>query len=92
MRSLSVEDPRATVLCDLGEDICPDDPNYTMVSLLRKVVPPILSKNPKIRDPYPNVDLASGSLLHACGLTDSDYYTVLFGNVSGCGYCDPNRL
>jgi citrate synthase len=76
---LRVEDPRATVFMELGEELCPDDVNYRMVSMLRKVVPPILSENPKISDPYPNVDLASGSLLHACGLTNSDYYTVLFG-------------
>nr|MDA3963472.1 citrate synthase [Planctomycetota bacterium] len=49
------------------------------VKLLREVAPPILAKNPKISDPFANVDLASGSLLHACGLTDPDYYTVLFG-------------
>lgn len=76
---LKVEDPRATVLMELGDEICPQDVNYRMVSMLRKVVPPILGKNPKISDPYPNVDLASGSLLHACGLENSDYYTVLFG-------------
>ena len=76
---LRVEDPRATVFMELGESLCADDVNYRMVSMLRKVVPEILGKNPKISNPYPNVDLGSGSLLHACGLTDSDFYTVLFG-------------
>ena len=36
-------------------------------------------ENPKISNPYPNVDAVSGSLLHAAGLRDDDYYTVLFG-------------
>ncbi len=76
---LRVEDPRATTLCDLGEKLCADDINFHMVQTLRKVVPEILSENPKISNPYPNVDLASGALLHASGLTDPDYYTVLFG-------------
>ncbi|TVR45303.1 MAG: citrate (Si)-synthase [Planctomycetota bacterium] len=76
---LKVEDPRATVLIELGERLCPNDVNFRMVKMLRQVVPPILSQNPRIADPYPNVDLASGSLLHACGLENSDYYTVLFG-------------
>lgn len=76
---LRVEDPRATVLIELGEELCPDDLNYRMVKTLREVVPPILKDNPKISDPYPNVDLASGSLLHACGLGNPEYYTVLFG-------------
>ena len=73
---LRVEDPRATVFCDLGEELCADDDAFKMVQLLRKVVPGILMENPKISNPYPNVDLASGSLLNACGLTDPEYYTV----------------
>lgn len=42
-------------------------------------MPPILKEHEKIANPYPNVDAVSGSLLHAAGLTDDDYYTVLFG-------------
>jgi citrate synthase len=76
---LRVEDPRARALRKLGEELCPNDVNFKMVKLLSEVVPGILKANPKISDPYPNVDSASGSLLMACGLTDPDYYTVLFG-------------
>lgn len=76
---LRVEDPRAAALCDLGEQLCPQDANYRMVQLLRKVAPKVLKENPKIANPYPNVDLGSGSLLMACGLKDPEYYTVLFG-------------
>ncbi len=76
---LRVEDPRARALRALGEKICPDDTNFKMVKLLTEVVPPILGTNPKISNPHPNVDSASGSLLMACGLTNPDYYTVLFG-------------
>jgi citrate synthase len=76
---LRMEDPRARVLRKLGEELCPTDINFRMVKLLSEVVPPVLSQNPKIHDPYPNVDSASGSLLMACGLTKPDYYTVLFG-------------
>jgi citrate synthase len=76
---LRVEDPRATVFCDLGDELCPETDTFKMVQLLRKVVPGILMENPKISNPYPNVDLASGSLLTSCGLTDPEYYTVLFG-------------
>lgn len=76
---LRVEDPRARALRKVGDAICPDDTNFKMVKLLTEVVPPILKKNPKISDPYVNVDSASGSLLMACGLGDPEYYTVLFG-------------
>jgi len=76
---LRVEDPRARVLRAVGEEICPTDTNFRMVKLLAEVGPPILKTNPKISDPHPNVDSASGSLLMACGLTKPEYYTVLFG-------------
>ena len=44
---LRVEDPRATVLCDLGEELCADDEAFKMVQLLHKVVPGILMENPR---------------------------------------------
>ena len=67
------------MLRNVGEEICPSDTNFRMVKLLAEVGPPILKTNPKISDPYPNVDSASGSLLMACGLVKPEYYTVLFG-------------
>jgi len=76
---LRVEDPRARALRKLGEDLCPGDANFQMVKLLSEVGPAVLKANPKISDPYPNVDSASGSLLMACGLVKPEYYTVLFG-------------
>ena len=76
---LRVEDPRARVLRAVGEEICPKDINFRMVKLLAEVGPGVLKSNPKISDPHPNVDSASGSLLMACGLTKPEYYTVLFG-------------
>ncbi len=76
---LRVEDPRATVQYALGEEICPDDKVFRMAATLRKVGSEFLKKQPKVSNPYPNVDAVSGSLLNACGLTDESYYTVLFG-------------
>lgn len=76
---LRVEDPRARLLRSVGEEICPEFPLFKMVKLLAEVVPPILKANPKISNPYPNVDSASGALLQACGLVEPEYYTVLFG-------------
>lgn len=76
---LRVEDPRARVLRKVGSEICPESPLFKVVKLLAEVVPPILKANPKISNPYANVDSASGSLLVACGLTKPEYYTTLFG-------------
>jgi citrate synthase len=68
---LRVEDPRARVLRKVGEEICPNDINVRMVKLIAEVGPDVLKQNPKISDPYPNVDSASGSLLMAAGLKKS---------------------
>ena len=40
-----------------------------------------------MQNPYANVDLVSGRLLHAIGMTDDDYYTTLFGwsRIAGIG-------
>ena len=41
----------------------------------------------KIKDPWPNVDAASGCLLYHFGLTEFEYYTVLFGVSRALGMC-----
>ena len=76
---LRQEDPRATIQYAWGEKHFPDNELVKTACTLRNVVPPILKENPKIQNPYPNVDAVSGSLLTAAGLTDPDYYTLLFG-------------
>ena len=76
---LRAEDPRATIQYLIGERICPDDPLFRTAAEMRKVAVRVLKENPKIANPYPNVDAVSGTLLNAVGFTDSDFYTVLFG-------------
>ncbi len=76
---LRAEDPRATIEYALGQKICSDDELFKTALALRTVAVKVLSENEKISNPYPNVDAVSGTLLNASGLTDSDYYTALFG-------------
>ncbi len=76
---LRAEDPRAIIEYALGERICPDDPLFKVALTLRDVATRVLRSMPKVANPHPNVDAVSGSLLNAVGLTDSNYYTVLFG-------------
>jgi citrate synthase len=84
---LRTEDPRATVQFALGEELCPDDENFKIITTLREVAPRVLAENPKISNPNANVDIASGALLHHIGLTDPTYYTTFFGwaRVAGIG-------
>ena len=57
----------------------PDDELFQLVSKIYEVVPDVLKKQGKVKNPYPNVDSHSGVLLYHYGFTQYDYYTVLFG-------------
>ncbi|MCH9609258.1 MAG: Citrate synthase [Chlamydiales bacterium] len=76
---LRVEDPRATVFYELAEKSFPDSPLVKMALLLRTVGSKVLKENPKIADPYTNIDAISGSILTAAGFPYPEYYTILFG-------------
>jgi citrate synthase len=76
---LRVEDPRATVFYEKAQKKYPDHPLVKMALLLKDVAPKILKENPKISDPYPNVDAISGILLSAAGFPYPEYFTILFG-------------
>ncbi len=76
---LRAEDPRATILYALGEELCANNPTFLLAKTFRKVAPRVLSKVKKIANPYANVDAVSGCLLSALGLRDENFYTVLFG-------------
>ncbi|GAH54671.1 unnamed protein product, partial [marine sediment metagenome] len=52
---------------------------FQIVAKTFKIVPPILTEQGKAKDPWPNVDAGSGSLLWHYGMTEFDYYTVIFG-------------
>ncbi|HZJ47913.1 MAG TPA: citrate (Si)-synthase, partial [Acidimicrobiia bacterium] len=57
----------------------PDDPIFKYVDMLYQVVPPILEKQGKAKNPWPNVDAQSGVIQWHYGLQEYDFYTVLFG-------------
>lgn len=76
---LRVEDPRATVQYDFVKKHYADHPLVKIALLLRTEGSKVLSENPKITDPHPNVDAVSGTMLTAAGFNYPEYYTVLFG-------------
>jgi len=75
---LRVTDPRFEAFLNFGKKHCPDDPVFQTVSRLYDVVPFELKKVEKIKNPWPNVDASSGSLLYHYGLKEFSYYTVVF--------------
>lgn len=76
---LRVIDPRATVFYNIAEKKYKDSPLVKVALLLKSEGTKVLSENPKISDPYPNVDAVSGVVLTAAGFPYPEYYTVLFG-------------
>jgi citrate synthase len=57
----------------------PNDPIFKYVDLLFRVTPPILEKQGKAKNPWPNVDAQSGVIQWYYGVQEYDFYTVLFG-------------
>jgi len=57
----------------------PDDLIFKYVDVLFRVTPPILEKQGKAKNPWPNVDAQSGVIQWYYGVREYDFYTVLFG-------------
>jgi citrate synthase len=72
-------DPRYTAQMEFCLEHLPDDPIFKYVNILYKVVPPILVEQGKAKNPWPNVDAQSGVIQWYYGLTEYEFYTVLFG-------------
>ncbi len=72
-------DPRFTAQMEFGKKHMPDDKLVNTVWNVYETVPPILQSIAKIKNPWPNVDAHSGSLLVHFGMVEFEFYTVLFG-------------
>ncbi|EGN99006.1 hypothetical protein SERLA73DRAFT_181790 [Serpula lacrymans var. lacrymans S7.3] len=72
-------DPRYTAQREFAMKHLPDDPLFKLVGQIYNVVPDILLQAGKAKNPWPNVDAHSGVLLTHYGLTQMQFYTVLFG-------------
>lgn len=80
-------DPRYTAQREFALKHFPDDNMFKLVSTLYKVVPTILLELGKVKNPWPNVDAHSGVLLTYYGMTEMNFYTVLFGVSRALGVC-----
>jgi citrate synthase len=90
---LRVTDPRFELFLEFGKKYCADNELFQLVQKLFEIVPVILPRIvPKVKDPWPNVDAISGSLLYSYGLTEMDYYTVMFGVSRALGICTQSIL
>ncbi len=71
-------DPRYAIQREFCLKHMPDDPLFQLVSKLYEVVPDILREHGKAKNPWPNVDAQSGVVQWYYGVTEYDFYTVLF--------------
>jgi citrate synthase len=76
---LRITDPRFTVQQQFAEKYIAHDKLINTVNAIYRVAPPILEATGKIKNPWPNVDAISGALLNHYGITEHNFYTVLFG-------------
>jgi citrate synthase len=72
-------DPRFICELEFAEQYIKNDRLVDLIKANYEVIPEELGKIGKIQNPWPNVDAGSGALLMHYGLTQHDYYTVLFG-------------
>ena len=56
-----------------------DYPLFQLVSMIFETAPDILQEHGKAKNPWPNVDAQSGVIQWYYGVTQYEYYTVLFG-------------
>ena len=76
---LRVTDPRFTAQLEFGNQHFPNDPLFSLAKMVYDVVPGVLAETGKVKNPWPNVDALSGTIQHHFGVTEDDFYTVLFG-------------
>ncbi|MBS1538973.1 MAG: citrate (Si)-synthase [Bacteroidetes bacterium] len=84
---LRVTDPRFTAFHQFAEQHNLHNETIQIMQKLFKIVPEVLTEQGKAKNPWPNVDAASGSLLYHYGLKEFEFYTVMFGVSRAMGIC-----
>lgn len=76
---LRTTDPRYTAQHNFALKHLPHDELFHLVCKVYDTIPKILMNIGKVKNPWPNVDAHSGSILYYYGLRETNFYTVLFG-------------
>lgn len=71
-------DPRYSLQREFSLKHMQDDLLFKYVDMLYNIVPPILQEHGKAKNPWPNIDAQSGAIQWHYGVTEYDFYTVLF--------------
>ena len=84
---LRTTDPRFMVQYDFAKRYLADDENFQIVRLVYEILPGVLGQNGKVKSPWPNVDAINGALQYHFGVTQFNFYTVMFGVSRILGLC-----
>lgn len=84
-------DPRYMIQREFAAKHFPDDPLFKLASVCYEAIPPVLQATGKVKNPWPNVDALSGTCMQYYGLTQEDYYTVVFAVSRALG-CTANLV
>merc|ERR1711939_549771 len=71
-------DPRYMLEHEFATKNLPNDPTFKLADACLKAIPPVLQASGKAKNPYPNVDALSGTILQHYGMKEADFYTVVF--------------
>merc|ERR1740138_5021 len=71
-------DPRYTLQHEFAMKNMPNDPTFKLADACLKAIPPVLKASGKAKNPFPNVDALSGTILKYYGLHQAEFYTVVF--------------
>lgn len=55
-----------------------NDPTFKLADACLQAIPPVLKASGKAKNPFPNVDALSGTIMQYYGLKEANYYTVIF--------------
>merc|ERR1719335_1243698 len=71
-------DPRYVLEHEFTKKNMPNDPTFKLADACLAAIPPVLKASGKAKNPWPNVDALSGTILKFYGMTEAEYYTVTF--------------
>merc|ERR1711933_491496 len=71
-------DPRYMLEREFALKHMQGDPLFKLVDACYQALPPLLESMGKVKNPNPNVDAHSGQIMSFYGLTEQNYYTVVF--------------
>ena len=72
-------DPRFDVLHAFASEHCAGNELLGIAETVYNIAPRVLTEQGKAASTYMNVDAITGVLLHHYGITEPEYYTVVFG-------------